>query len=251
MSQIVDSSSQKLVLICLANYVDQDGICWPGQKRLGQDASMTDRSVRTALNGLEGAGFIIRKRRKREDGTRTSDEYQLMINRKNLPLDGGATGKICTPYRKNLPGNEPVREPSVEGMSHKRDVSARLVRDEIWELWPIKGRRRSSQKKTLTALASLLKSHDPQAIVRGVKSYLASDDAKDGEGQYVPGLDRWLRDEKFEEWARAGTPGGTNWRGEIMLFMEHGCWRPDGPEPGKPGCKAPADILAECGFGDD
>lgn len=137
--QNINSSSQKLVLICLANYANSEGFCFPGQKRLARDASMSDRSVRTALSGLEAKGYIIRSRRQREDGTRTSDEYQLMTNRKDLPQGEEATGRNTSnlpeetrqAYRKNFPGNEPVRGT----VSNTLDKSMSISPNEAVEIW--------------------------------------------------------------------------------------------------------------------
>ena len=38
------------------------------------------------------------------------------------------------------------------------------------------------------------------------------------------------------------------WRFMVQRFMDQGDWEARGPEPGKPGCPVPSDILAEFGF---
>jgi len=151
--QDVGVPAQKLILICLANYADKTGVCWPGQKALAEDASMTERSVRTHIKALEAAGLISRQERRRADQTRTSDQYTLNINRKIFPDDGGPTGKSASdlpekntqPHRKSFPGNEPVREPSEEPCVREgvknTDLEAienTYPSDRDWETFPVR-----------------------------------------------------------------------------------------------------------------
>lgn len=151
--------TQKLVLICLANYADENGVCWPGQKKLADKTGLTDRTVRTQLSCMEKAGLFTRRQRRRENMTRTSDEYTLCINRKDFPVGnrkgfpvGGDRGVADTPedtviaekkgqpenasgtnqdnsdlpenddtsHRKGFPGIEPSEEPSEEKPGKKK-----------------------------------------------------------------------------------------------------------------------------------
>lgn len=68
----------------------------------------------------------------------------------------------------------------------------------IWREWPAIGRGRSSKAKAKAALAKALKSFDAEALKRAVSIYLATDDARKQDGQYVPGLHVWLKDGKYE-----------------------------------------------------
>ena len=201
---------------------------------------LSAKQIRTALDKLEERGYIGSACLNKSAYDRT--KWYCDLRNVDLPIaanefaqEGEPIPDINTDHKQTL-------------VAQKRDVSARLVRDEIWTLWPLTGRRRSSQKKALSAIASLLKDYSPQSIVDGVKAYLASDEAKKGDGKFVPGVDRWLRDEKFAEWAKSDSVGETDWRGEIALYRDHGKWRPEGPPPGKPGCRAPESLIADFGF---
>jgi hypothetical protein len=252
--QDIPSSSQKLVLICLANYADSDGVCFPGQKKLAEDASMTDRSIRTALAGLEAAGLICRQRRQREDGSRTSDEYRLLTNRKNLPQGGEPTGKNTSDLpektgqtnRKNLPGNEPVREPSDTQKRVREENLDQEILESIWQAYPNGGKVSASPANLpfmLTRPVQWLGSS--QAVLQAVKGYAAECRKEDTKPK---SLANFLADRALLERYASPAASGTNWRGELILFRDYGDWRPDGPEPGKPGCKAPPDLLEEFGY---
>ena len=234
----------KIVLYWLADHHNSEtDLCCPSHATLAKECEMSKRAVQGHLDDLEAKGLITRSIRVRDNGSQSSCSYTL-----NLlpPIAESATPPWQNLLPHNLGSNNLGNKQTL--VAQKRDVSARLVRDEIWTLWPLTGRRRSSQKKALSAIASLLKDYSPQSIVDGVKAYLASDEAKKGEGKFVPGVDRWLRDEKFAEWAKSDSVGETDWRGEIALYRDHGKWRPEGPPPGKPGCRAPESLIADFGF---
>lgn len=71
------TASEKLVLLALANYADENMRCWPSQARLADDTCLTERTMRTVLASLEQRRLISRKERRRQDGTRASDVITL------------------------------------------------------------------------------------------------------------------------------------------------------------------------------
>lgn len=50
--------AQRLVLLALADYCDDQGHCWPSMERIGQKASMTARGARGVIRRLEIDGWI-------------------------------------------------------------------------------------------------------------------------------------------------------------------------------------------------
>lgn len=92
--------TNKFVLLALADYANQEGVCFPSQSTLGDKVDLSERSVRTALGELEALGLISRESRS-STGGRRSDSIRLTFsspcNRKNLPVAqpeifGSATG---------------------------------------------------------------------------------------------------------------------------------------------------------------
>lgn len=100
----------KLVLVCIANYADENGNCWPSQKRLAKDSNQTERSVRAHLSKLEAKDFLQRKPRTRSDGTFDSDYITLNLQRKILPTEELTDGKKRPPPAENISG-KPITEP--------------------------------------------------------------------------------------------------------------------------------------------
>ena len=96
--------SDKLVLLALANRSNHEtGVCYPGQKLLAKECSMSDRSVRRHLKNLEDLGLIERRARMRPEGRgRTSDEYRIAyFQGDNLSARSRPTGQDDTTNRTN------------------------------------------------------------------------------------------------------------------------------------------------------
>lgn len=114
------SPSEKLLLLALANYADSDFECWPSQKTLTFDTGLSERTIRTAMGSLEGAGLISRERQNRPNGSRTSDLITLTLPAITAVRSEAPTGKKRHTYRQSspdLPANvAPLTtlEPSVE-----------------------------------------------------------------------------------------------------------------------------------------
>lgn len=97
-------------------------------------------------------------------------------------------------------------EPEPDKKETKVSQKAPPQFEEVWAAWPQPGRTRSSKKKVQAAYATVLKAYDHAEVMRAVGMYLRSPDAKKDGGQFVPALDRWLRDERFTAWLEAATP---------------------------------------------
>lgn len=114
------SPTAKAVLLAVANYADEEGICWPSQEQLAEDTELSRHSIMRAIDHLEGLGFLSRERRHRKDGSRTSDL---------IMLDLSSTWLCSTEQRSNEQRSaeqqpkshsataEPVIEPSIPSPS--------------------------------------------------------------------------------------------------------------------------------------
>lgn len=54
------SSTQKLVLLALADWANDEGLCWPSIDRLAQKTGMAGRSVQRIIRDLEQIGLVKR-----------------------------------------------------------------------------------------------------------------------------------------------------------------------------------------------
>lgn len=68
----------RAVYMYLRDRSDAEGKCWPGVKRIAADIHLSPRTVQRALSDLERAGYVTRKERRRDNGSRTSNLYTLV-----------------------------------------------------------------------------------------------------------------------------------------------------------------------------
>lgn len=71
------TSSQKLVLLAMADTASDDGRCWPGRKYLAKKCGMDIRTLDRNLNSLVKRGLLKKTQQKRENGSCRSSLYQI------------------------------------------------------------------------------------------------------------------------------------------------------------------------------
>lgn len=108
----VGSPAIKALLLCLADYADENHQCYPGQERLAWETEQSTRTVRRQLDQLVNLGAITRSRRFRADGSRTSDCYTLAV--------GTSVGDMTAPAPALEAGErkttgQPDHRPTVSG----------------------------------------------------------------------------------------------------------------------------------------
>lgn len=54
------SSTDKLVLLALADWSNDDGLCWPSMAQLAEKSGLTGRAIRTSIGRLKEAGHLTR-----------------------------------------------------------------------------------------------------------------------------------------------------------------------------------------------
>ena len=68
----------KLVYIYLYDRRDVVGKAWPSVKRIAKDLSISEKTVRRAIQDLEIAGLIRKEYAYRQNGSHTSNRYYLL-----------------------------------------------------------------------------------------------------------------------------------------------------------------------------
>lgn len=121
--QYVPQPGAKLVLLALANFANEQGLCWPSQATIAELTSQGVRTVRGHLATLEEMGLIARQARIREDGTYASDAYQLLMgdHGQNPPKAKSAAGQKgkrrtarSSPEAKSAAGRNRRRQKTTE-----------------------------------------------------------------------------------------------------------------------------------------
>lgn len=114
------SATVKAVLLAISNYADEEGVCWPSQDQLAEDTELSRHSIMRAIDQLEELGLVMRERRHRRDGSRSSDLIMLDLSRTVLR----STEQRSTQQQPKSHGAtaEPIIEPSIPS-SHAREAN--------------------------------------------------------------------------------------------------------------------------------
>jgi hypothetical protein len=152
------SPTHKLVLLALADWANDEGLCWPSINRLSTKTSMTSRGVQKTIRTLEKMGFV-----RREESLGKGNRYWISIPLNNV--------HPCTTFTPPLNHVHPTPEPRSPNTSETHqltvnDIKPRAKRSykmqwekaglpdwipqEAWDGWI---EMRNQSKKPLTARA--------------------------------------------------------------------------------------------------
>ena len=65
------------VYMYLRHRANSDGQCWPSERRIGKDLSMSKSTVRRALHDLERSGYITTEQTYRKTGAKSTLLFTL------------------------------------------------------------------------------------------------------------------------------------------------------------------------------
>ena len=71
------SHRAKAVYIYLKDRANKEGTCWPGINTIATGLNLSRSTVKRALNDLVKAGLVEKSNRWRENGSLTSNLYQI------------------------------------------------------------------------------------------------------------------------------------------------------------------------------
>jgi biotin operon repressor len=114
------SATIKSVLLAVANYADEEGICWPSQEQLADDTELSRHSIMRALDQLEDMGLLSRERRHRGDGSRSSDLIMLDLSQSSTEQRSSQQRSTQQQPKSHGATAEPIIEPSLSRNSATR-----------------------------------------------------------------------------------------------------------------------------------
>jgi DNA-binding transcriptional regulator YhcF (GntR family) len=56
-------TTEKLLLLVISNYADEQGRAWPSVETLARDTGMSRATIKRSMRKLEDAGFVRRQKR--------------------------------------------------------------------------------------------------------------------------------------------------------------------------------------------
>jgi DNA-binding GntR family transcriptional regulator len=76
------------VYMYLTHRANSDGQCWPSERRIGRDLSMSKSTVRRALDDLKRAGYIKTEQTYRKTGANSTLRFTITNFRKQATSKG-------------------------------------------------------------------------------------------------------------------------------------------------------------------
>ena len=69
------------VYCCLVKHSDKNGVCFPSRRLIAEECCIDKKTVDSAIKNLEKAGLVTKQKRKRKDGSNTSNLYKVTFFR--------------------------------------------------------------------------------------------------------------------------------------------------------------------------
>lgn len=189
--QKTKSSSQKLVLLMLANYADDQDKCWPSKQTLADMCCMSKSGICKTIIQLESAGFLVVVKR---EGTSSIIRLHTGVHQvdRGCPPSGQGVSTQWTggvhPVDTNLSMNQ-SEEPITETILSDAEF------EEFWAAYP---KRPNNPKKPakLKYMAARKRGVAHDVIMAGVNDYAetrANEDPK-----FTKLAETWLNKECWE-----------------------------------------------------
>ena len=189
--------TEKLVLICLANYANEDGQAWPRQATIADECGLSRETVLRTYKGLEQKGVITSERRTNEAGTDIAKMVRLFpdsvtqdhtrVTENHTGCDAGSQGSVTQDHTyidKPINSNR-VIEPSDLGPSPF---------DEFWRAYPNK----TGKKPAKLVYDKLIRTHPPNEILDGLFRAIARD-RRFRDLKFTPHPKSWLNSEGWND----------------------------------------------------
>lgn len=100
--QKTGSAARKVLLLVLANYADEHGICWPSQETLKIETELSEDTIQRHSKALVRLGLLKMTRRRRKSGTWAGKIYTLQMQVITMPQNA-----VWSDAEKQA-GSEPV-----------------------------------------------------------------------------------------------------------------------------------------------
>ncbi len=199
-----EKSSDKFVLLVMANFADQDGFCWPHVATIAELTMLSVRAVRRCITRLDGTFLTVEKQRG-TFGQQASSHYFLDLN-----------GEIIVQSDTVSPGTQSdiVAVPECHPRQSQSELVATILNDEPsyinvidpivqndvlfdvwWKLYP----RKQDKKKARDAWIKHDCEKDAESLIDTLKNQIANDAQYSGDRQFIPLPSSYLNKEKFND----------------------------------------------------
>jgi hypothetical protein len=221
------ASTDRFVLLALADYANDDGICWPSVAGLMAKTCMSERGVQTVLRRLVAGGFL---QISAGGGRSNNNTYTIKTPQQTAetphqkprisqqtphdvpPLEAETPQQTTeTPHLTALNPAPGAPEPSITIIepSEKKVCATRF--DEFWKVYPHRGGAKKGRKPAEVSYSRSIRSGaSEQDIIDGAMRSAMDRQVKAG---FVRNPATWLNQNGWEDEIDTSREGGTNGNG--------------------------------------
>jgi hypothetical protein len=267
----VGDSKLKLLLLMLCNYANEKGESWYPQEQIAFDTEIPVRTLRRKLEELQGLGFIEVILRTGDSGLRENSLIRVLMGPAANLADGHnhrpKTG-VTTGQKELLPPANKVAAVNLNHSNHnnhtarakkKIGVNDRIEYSEefetsVWQPYP----RRDGSKKKAYDFWNMLNNENRARVIAAIPLFAEQMKREGRPNDKIPHLTTWFNERRYETVAAVAAPAGSagpakrfweyatekQWANVLLAWSANWNWSESwGPEPGKPGCHVPPDLL--------
>jgi hypothetical protein len=184
--QNTGNGTNKLVLICLANYADDTNVCFPNYKTLIKITELSRSTIIRSLKQLQEKGFI-------EIEERFDDFYNSKRQTSNLY-------KLKVGYQFDTHEYQNDKHPTITPTPHITNHNKPIYCEDFNKMWQTYPRKDGSKKKAFDIWKKL--TNKPNLIIikndlyNHVEKYSKINKGKDI--KFIPHLTTWLNQRRWE-----------------------------------------------------
>lgn len=206
-------TTQKFVLVALADYADEKNSCFPAYKLTADRVGASVSTVRRAIESLEKDGYLTVSKRFDRDGKQTSNRYVLNVGFEGYQFDTPSQGvhlmnstpvhnseqhpcspdeqHPCSPSEQRTINEPSLYPPNEPPRSRKRDGGYTGEFEAFWQIYPRKNAKAAAFKawKKLT-------SEERQLAAENVHRYASDPNRVD---RFTPYGQKWLNEKRWED----------------------------------------------------
>jgi len=255
----MDDPTAKFVLVAICNYADANDKAWPSHEDLARVTGLSKRAVQNNLKKLVDWGVVTRVREFRANGSENNPTVYIDLESRPVVVDGVASG-ATPPSQEMPPGVESgATLQTTDTKPQKKTRPADGVYAEEFEaLWKLYPRTKNTSKQKAHDLWRVLSAENQERVRVAVPLFAADMRAEGRPPDKIKHMQFWLKDRMYEtagavtsaakvavaDWHKIATP--EQWSKVLVIWRGDSNWRQSwGPEPGKPGCMVPDDLLTE------
>jgi hypothetical protein len=118
--------NQMLVIICLCDWANDDGVCWPSLDRIAWKTGLSKRSVQRIIATFEDLGIVTKTRR-----YHTSTIYRVNLTplRSKTPFESSGQSDTC---QLGTPPNEGDNDESEVANQESESANGESQSDKLW-----------------------------------------------------------------------------------------------------------------------